>query len=131
MPELIGLKVLVVEDDPQMARAVELILGSRGCKVSVAPTAQYALDLLVNQRFDLILLDVMLMEMDGYELLREMNRRFGVIAECVIMMSALQGDADLERARQAGIKSYVTKPFTADDLTSLVKEHLAQMPVSG
>jgi DNA-binding response OmpR family regulator len=131
MPELIGLKLLVVEDDPQMARAVELILGSRSCKVSVAPTAQSALDLMETHEFDLIILDVMLREMDGYELLREMNRRFGVIAEHIIMMSALQSDADLERAQQAGIKSYVTKPFTADDLTSLVKEHLAQMPVGG
>ena len=54
-----------------MARADELILQSRGYRVIVAPMAQYALDLMDGQQFDLILLDVMLMEMDGDELLRK------------------------------------------------------------
>lgn len=125
-PQDSQIRILVVEDDLRIAQATKLILSSKGYFVKVANVAEYALELMDDQTFDLVILDVMLPEMDGYELLVEMGERFGISPANVIMMSALQENDDFERARQAGVTSYITKPFSVGEFTRIVEEHLSR-----
>lgn len=116
--------VLVVDDDLNISRIVEMILSSRGYNVQVANVAAFALDLMDERRPDLVLLDIMMPEMDGYELLAEMQKRHDIKPDAVIMMSALTSEADVQRARDVGICSYLKKPFTGDDLMATVGDCL-------
>jgi CheY-like chemotaxis protein len=125
LASLSGARVLAIEDNPEIARLTQIILAAHGCDVKVANIADYALELLESEVFDLIILDIMLPEMDGYELLAEMKRRFGISPKNVIMMSALREEKDLARAQEAGVSAYVTKPFTHTQLTSAVAKYLA------
>ena len=116
--------VLVVDDDFAMARAVEMIMQARGYHVKVAHDANEALDLIVGCEPDLVLLDVMLPEMDGYELLDKLIELRAITPDAVIVMSALASNADLQRAHDAGVCSYLRKPFTTDQLIMTVEECL-------
>ena len=121
---LSGARILVIEDNPEIARLTQIILASHGCEVRVANIADYALELLESEVFDLIILDIMLPEMDGYELLAEIGQRFNITPDKVIMMSALREEKDLTRARDAGVSAYIPKPFTHEQLTSAVANFL-------
>jgi DNA-binding response OmpR family regulator len=114
--------ILVVEDDLAMADVVQRILSSQGCRVQVANIAAYALDLLEQGQPDLILLDVMLPEMDGFELLLEMQKRYPVSPDSVIMMSGLTEQKYIDQAYEAGVFAYLKKPFTPDELIAVVAD---------
>ena len=121
-------KTLIVEDDLHIADIARLILVAHGHEVKAANVAEYALELLEDEEFDLIVLDIMLPEMDGYEFLIQMSRRQLGLPEKVVIMSALQEREDIERAKQAGVNTYITKPFTAVQFISIIDEHIAAMP---
>jgi DNA-binding response OmpR family regulator len=116
--------ILVVDDDRAIAHVIELILHSRGFHVKVAHSGHDALDMMVECEPDVLLLDVMLPEMDGYELLEKLIEMRAVTREAVIMVSAMTSDADLQRGRDAGVFSYLRKPFRSDQLIMAVEECL-------
>ena len=115
--------VLVVDDDPHMARMAELTLLGHGYRTQVACHPSQALDHLKNERPDVTLLDVVMPEMDGFELLAQMQS-YGIAPSSVIMMSGLASKDDMEQARAAGIYSYLKKPFTRQDMLFAISECL-------
>ena len=107
-------KILVADDEPQLALAVQIRLQSRGYQVVTATNGRQALELIAKERPDLVLLDVLMPVMDGYFTLRELNQRFGRGTIPVIVLTAR--DRMKELFELEGIEDYLVKPFDHDDL---------------
>ena len=107
-------KILVVDDEQQLALAVKIRLQSKGYQVSTASDGRQALELAAQDKPDLILLDVLMPVMDGYSCLRELNVRFGRGKIPIIILTARERKKDLFELE--GIEDYVIKPFDHEDL---------------
>ena len=107
-------KILVADDEQQLALAVKIRLQSKGYQVVTAHDGQAALELATQERPDLIILDVLMPIMDGYSCLRELNARFGRGKIPIIILTARDRMKDLFELE--GIEDYVIKPFDHDDL---------------
>ena len=107
-------RILVVDDEQQLALAVKIRLQSRGYQVVTANDGQEALERIGQERPDLVLLDVLMPVMDGYSCLREINTRFGRGKIPVIILTARDRMKDLFELE--GIEDYVIKPFDHEDL---------------
>ncbi len=110
--------ILLVDDDPQLIRLVRANLESLGYKVRVALEARSALELIDKEMPDMIILDIMLPEIDGYELCRRI-REFSTIP--IIMLTAKVEDADKIKGLKLGADDYLTKPFSAQELLARVE----------
>ena len=109
-----GKKILVVDDEPQLALAVKIRLQSRGYEVVTAHDGQQGLEVLEREKPDLVILDVLMPVMDGYSCLREINARLGRGKLPIIMLTARDRMKDLFELE--GIEDYVVKPFDHEDL---------------
>ena len=109
-----GKKILVVDDEQQLALAVKIRLQSVGYEVVTAGDGQQGLDLIEKEEPDLVILDVLMPNMDGYSCLREINARFGRGKTPVIILTARDRMKDLFDLE--GIEDYVIKPFDHEDL---------------
>ncbi len=109
--------ILVVDDEPPIVRLVRAKLQADGYAVITAGRGEEALALLEDQRPDLIILDLMMPGIDGFETLRRVRTELQVP---VIMLTARAGDADKLRGLQGGADDYVTKPFNPDELSARV-----------
>ena len=107
-------KVLIVDDEQQLALAIKIRLQSKGFQVSTATDGQQALTLLEQEKPDLIILDVLMPVLDGYSCLREINRRFGRGAIPIVVLTARDRMKDLFELE--GIEDYIIKPFDHEDL---------------
>ena len=107
-------KILVVDDEEQLALALKIRLQSQGYQVTTANNGQQAVQQVTQERPDLIILDVLMPVMDGYSCLRAINTRFGRRKIPVIMLTARDRMKDLFELE--GIEDYVIKPFDHDDL---------------
>jgi len=109
-----GKKILVVDDEQQLALAVKIRLQSRGYQVVIASDGRQALELIQTEKPDLVILDVFMPVMDGYFCLREINQRYGRNKIPIIILTAR--DRMKELFELEGIEDYVIKPFDHDDL---------------
>ncbi|KPL17929.1 MAG: Fis family transcriptional regulator [Anaerolineae bacterium SM23_84] len=120
-------QILVVDDEPRMARFVEMNLELEGYLVSTATSGMEALDKLRRDIPDLVILDVMMPDMDGFETLNRIRR---VSSVPVIMLTVKAEEDDKVHGLELGADDYVTKPFSPRELVSRVKAALrrAEMP---
>jgi DNA-binding response OmpR family regulator len=109
--------ILVVDDEPAIVRLVRATLERDGYAVLTADRGEAALDLAERERPDLVVLDVMMPGIDGYEALRRLRARSQAP---VILLTARAGDADKLQGFQSGADDYVTKPFNPDELSARV-----------
>jgi diguanylate cyclase (GGDEF)-like protein len=117
MPETI----LVVDDDPDIARFVEVNLRSAGYDVAVAADGQEALDKAQELRPDLVLLDVMMPRIDGFEVAQRMRKSPQTANTSIIMLTAKALSADKVTGLQSGADDYIIKPFDPIELLARVK----------
>jgi CheY-like chemotaxis protein len=108
--------VLVVDDNEDNLSLVSDILGTRGFEVEAAPDGTSALEALDRRRPDVILLDVMMPEMDGMEVLDRIKANPQHAQIPVILVTAKAQDEDLLAGYKFGADYYITKPFTARQL---------------
>ncbi len=113
-----GRRVLVVDDDPQMLRAVTNALKAREYTVATATDGQSALDLVAEQELDLVLLDLGLPEVDGQTVIERLR---GWSEVPVIVVSVKDGQDEKAAALDAGADDYVTKPFGAKELLARMR----------
>ncbi|HZQ57693.1 MAG TPA: response regulator transcription factor [Acidimicrobiales bacterium] len=109
--------VLVVEDDPAIVDLVRANLMVRGFSVIVARTGEHVLDLVRDNAPDIMLLDLMLPGVDGFDLCRDVRAESAV---GIIVVSARRGEQDKVRALNLGADDYMTKPFGIDELLARV-----------
>jgi DNA-binding response OmpR family regulator len=117
--------IMIVEDDPSVARLVDLTLSVEGHRTEVFGLGALALGRLDGPPVDLVVLDVMLPEVDGLELLRCLRDRPGWGATQVILLTALDSDDDVWRGWAGGADYYLTKPFDIGQLRRVTERLLA------
>jgi excisionase family DNA binding protein len=121
-----GPLVLLVDDDERVRELVRVTLEFEGYSVEEAAGAEEGMAAIEQRRPDLILLDVMMPHVDGWEMLRRIQERHGVGAIPVVMFSGKAGEDAVEQAASRGAQGFVGKPF---DLQALVERAKAAAPV--
>jgi DNA-binding response OmpR family regulator len=119
-------RVLVVDDEPNILMSLEFLMKRAGFEVDVARDGRQALAALEGTPPDLVLLDVMMPEFDGYEVCARVRERPEWSGTKIVMLTARGRDAERERGMKAGADAYVTKPFSTRDLVEQVKRMLAE-----
>jgi DNA-binding response OmpR family regulator len=120
-----GKEILVIEDEPQLARLVEMHLSDAGCEVEVAPTGATALSEAAKRHFDLLVLDLMLPDMDGLDVCRELRAKRDYTP--ILILTARSGEIDRVLGLELGADDYLTKPFSVRELVARVKAILRRM----
>ncbi len=115
-------KVLLIEDEEKIARFLELELRHEGYIVDIAYDGKSGLDMYKKFGSDIILLDLMLPVMDGYEVLEKL-RAFSKVP--VIMLTARDDTNDKVKGLDLGANDYVTKPFAIEELLARMRAHLS------
>jgi len=116
--------ILIVDDIPDNLRVLGDILKSDGYKVRPVPNGKLALQVAEKEKPDLILLDIMMPNMDGYEVCRQLKANPLLCDIPVIFISALNETNDIVKALQCGGADYITKPFHAEEVKARVTTHL-------
>ena len=112
--------VLVVEDDPALGRVIELVLRDAGYMVVSANDGQEALDKIDQQRPGVVLLDMKMPVMDGWEFASELRARHGRAVPVIMVTAAWDSQ---QRAQEIGADDYLDKPFDINDLVRVVEQH--------
>jgi excisionase family DNA binding protein len=119
-----GPTVLIVDDDPKLREYVRVNLEMEGYSVKEAGSADEGLGVLDESTPDLVLLDVMMPEVDGWEMLRRVQERHGVGAIPVIMFSGKVDEQATEEATSRGAQAFIGKPFNPQELIDQTKQLL-------
>lgn len=120
-------KILVVDDEPTIVRLMEFILARQGHEMIVAVNGEEALQKIKAHQPDLVLLDIMMPRIDGYEVAQRVRADPQTAALPIIMLSAKAQDEDVRKGVEVGVDEYVTKPFTPDHLVQVVSEYLSRI----
>ena len=114
-------KILAVDDERHIVRLVEVNLQRAGYEVVTAYDGREALEKVKAENPDLVVLDVMMPYMDGFEVLKNLKADPSTAEIPVIMLTAKAQDADVFRGWQSGVDCYLTKPFNPMELLTFVK----------
>ena len=119
-----GKTVLVVEDEPHILDPLEFLLERNGFSVRAVTDGVAAYRSIEQSPPDLVLLDVMIPNIDGFEVLRMVRGRFDESALPVVILSAKGQEADRLKARELGANDFITKPFSNSDLIARIARQL-------
>ena len=121
-----GPLILVVEDSKTQAARLRYLLQRNGYRVEVAPDGQSALEFIAGQKPNLVLSDIVMPVMDGYEMCRQLKNRAEMADVNVILLTSLWDASDIVKGLQSGADYYLTKPYEDEYLLSTLKNALAQ-----
>jgi DNA-binding response OmpR family regulator len=121
-------RILVVEDAPAVREMLVKFLELEGFSVSGVGTGHEAVAALERETFDLVLLDLMLGETSGYDVLREMERNGHREHTKVLVLTARASEPDILQGWRHGVDEYRTKPFDTSDLLDAIRETLHRSP---
>jgi len=116
--------VLVVDDNPQNLQVLGPMLEKNGYDIAFATSGEQALEFVAGEIPDLVLLDIMMPGMDGYQVCERLRKKKGTASIPVIFLTAKSDTDDIVRGFEAGGVDYVTKPFNSAELLARVKTHL-------
>lgn len=119
-------KILIVEDEESLLKLESILLTSKGYEVRGVTSGQAALDALQEDPPDLVLLDIMLPEIDGFEVCRRIKENAGTSHIPVIMLTAKKSRDDMARGENAGADWYITKPFKSAMVIQTIQRFLAR-----
>jgi two-component system, cell cycle response regulator DivK len=117
-------RILVVEDQLDNRQILRDLLGSVGYEMSEAENGQAAVDMVAREPPDLILMDIQLPVMDGYEATRRIKSDPKTQSIPIIVVTSYALSGDETKAREAGCDAYITKPYSPRQLLAKVKEFL-------
>jgi len=118
--------VLVAEDEASIVATLEFLLKSAGYEVAVARDGEEALRLVATLDPDLVVLDVMLPSVSGFEVCRQIRANRDAHSIRVLMLTARGGETEMQKGLAAGADVYMTKPFSTKELMQAVMRLLAQ-----
>jgi two-component system, OmpR family, alkaline phosphatase synthesis response regulator PhoP len=116
-----GEKILIVDDELHIVELLKYNLEANGYKVTYALSGKEGLALAIEKKPDLILLDVMLPEMDGFDVCKEVKRNKGIESIPIIMLTSKGEEFDKILGLELGADDYITKPFSVRELMARVK----------
>jgi DNA-binding response OmpR family regulator len=116
--------ILAVDDNPRNLQFLGKLLSRRGFEVAMAQSGQQALNFMLKKEPDLILLDIMMPEMDGYTVCEKIKANFATRHIPVIFLTAKTEISDIVKGFEVGGVDYVTKPFNSEELLARVKAHV-------
>lgn len=119
-------KVLIADDEPNIVISLEFLMKREGYEVTVVRDGQQALDAIVRDRPDLVLMDVMMPVKSGFEVCQEVRGIEAVKDTPILMLSAKGRDADIAKGMAMGATAYITKPFSTREMASKVRDLLGR-----
>ena len=119
-------KILIVEDNPQNMKLIEMILGAKGYTLLKATDGEEALDMAMEERPDLIIMDVWLPKMNGLEVTRRLRETPAFSRTPIIGVTAHAMKGDREKVIESGCDAYLSKPIDTRELPEVIAEMLAR-----
>ena len=117
--------ILIVDDEPNIVMSLEFLMRKNGYQVGIARNGTEALAAIDQTPYDLVLLDIMMPDVDGLQVCRQLRARPDRTATKVIFLSAKSREADVQEGYAAGADLYLPKPFSTRQLMEKVRELLA------
>ena len=117
-------KILIVDDEPNIVMSLEYAFKKKDFEVFIARDGTEALEISDREKPDLILLDIMMPEMDGYETLKRVRGNKDLSHTKVVFLSAKSKEKDMEKGLKMGAGSYMTKPFSIKKVISDIEDLL-------
>ena len=118
--------ILIVDDEPNIVMSLEFLMRKSHYQVSIARNGTEALAAIAQTAFDLLLLDVMMPDVDGYQVCRQLRAQPAGAHTKVIFLSAKSKEADIQKGYEVGADKYIPKPFSTRQLMQHVRELLGQ-----
>lgn len=117
-------KILIIDDEPELVKAVEVRLKTRGYEVEVAHDGLAGIEKTKKVKPDLILLDIIMPKMDGYEVCKKLMADPETEEIPIIIFSASQQRDLEEKCKEVGVTDFIMKPFETEDLLNMVNKLL-------
>ena len=117
--------ILIADDEPNILISLEFLMKREGYTVLLARDGQEALDIIVRDRPDLVLLDVMMPIKTGFDVCHEVRANEALKDTRIVMLTAKGRDTDVAKGLALGANAYMTKPFSTKELVQKVQELLA------
>jgi DNA-binding response OmpR family regulator len=117
-------KILIVDDEPSIIVALQFLMEQNGYETLVAFSGEEAMEVVARHRPDLILLDIMLPVVDGFEVCQRVREKADWKDIRIVLVTALDRESNVAKGLALGADAYVTKPFANADLITKVKELL-------
>jgi DNA-binding response OmpR family regulator len=117
-------RVLVVDDEPNIVMSLRFLMEREGFEVEVAPTGEAALEALQRAPADLVLLDVMMPKLDGFEVCQRIRTNPAWATTKIVMLTARGREIERDKGLALGADAYITKPFSTRELVARVKQML-------
>ena len=121
-----GKKILIADDEPNIVVSLEFLMKQRGYDVRVATDGAAALAAIGEFRPDLVLLDVMMPTVSGYDVCQKVRENPAWSGTRIVTLSAKGRDVEVSKGLAVGADAYVTKPFSTRDLVAKVSEMLGE-----
>ncbi len=118
-------KVLYIEDNQDTANAVKLILDNAGFTTTIANSGKEGLKRIEKEKFEVILLDIMLPDMSGWDIFSKLAKDKSITAKFAFLSAIPVSNERMIELKKAGISDYITKPFSKEDLISRIEKMTA------
>ena len=113
-------KILIVDDDPYILMSLEFLMKKNNYNVIIARNGTEALDLVEKETPQVVLLDIMMPDVDGYEICRHIKKTTNLKEIKVVFMSAKSKEADIQKGYKLGAILYITKPFSTREMVKQI-----------
>ena len=117
-------EILIVDDEPDVVVPIQFLMEKQGYRVMAAERGEDALDLIYHYKPDLVILDIMLPGIDGYEVCEIIRLDLNYRDVKIMFLTAKGREVDITKGLALGADAYLTKPFSNDELVAKVKELL-------
>jgi DNA-binding response OmpR family regulator len=124
-------RILIVDDEPNIVISLDYLMRREGYEVAIAEDGEAALEAVARSLPDLVILDVMLPRMNGFDVCRRLRADPRWKDLRILMLTARGRETEVAKGLGAGADAYVTKPFSTRDLVAQVREMLAGGPAGG
>lgn len=116
-------RILVCDDDPVILRLLQVNLELEGYDVALAHHGEEALEICQSDRPDLVILDIMMPRLDGYQTAERLKADAATKDIPIVFLSAKAQQSDIEKGKSYGVSDYLTKPFDPTELIEVVERH--------
>ena len=121
-------RVLIVDDEPNIVLSLQFLLSREGYDIDIARDGESALEIAARRPPDLVVLDLMLPGLDGYEVCRRLRASPATAGTKIVVVTARAREAERVRGLEEGADAYVTKPFSTRELIATVGRFLGRPP---